>query len=162
MIQKKTFCKQHCIGNCHPAFGRHSLINKLKKDNEADKSGTEAAAAPTSLPSDASLLSPRSSTTRSHSSTGSRKQFEQICFVCNEIRPCDPNAYNESGLGVCELKSAGDWLMDAASAIGETNDLYVAKQRLIIHISVESKDISSRNQIPSILLQSIYLHKTWR
>ena len=58
-------------------------------------------------------------TIRSYSSTGNRKQFEQICFVCNEIRPCDPNAYNESGLRICELKSAGDWLMDAASAIGK-------------------------------------------
>ena len=52
--------------------------------------------------SDASLLSPRSSTTRTHSSIGNIKQFEQICFVCSEISPRDFNAYNESELGVCE------------------------------------------------------------
>ena len=46
--------------------------------------------------------------------------------------------------------------MDAVNANGEINDLYVAKQRLIIHISDESKDIFSRNQIPWILLQSTY------
>ena len=51
--------------------------------------------------------------------------------------------------------------MNAANAIGETNDLYVAKQRLIIHISGELKGMLSRNQVPSILLQSIYFRK-WR
>ena len=51
--------------------------------------------------------------------------------------------------------------MNAANVIGETNDLYVGKQRLIIHISGEVKDMFSRNQVPSILLQSIYLRK-WR
>ena len=60
------------------------------------------------------------------------------------------------GSGVYEFKSAGDQLMDAVNANGEINDLYVAKQRLIIHISDESKDIFSRNQIPWILLQSTY------
>ena len=74
--------------------------------------------------------------------------------------PCHSNAYNEGAWGVGEFKSAGDWLMDAANAIGETNDLYAVKQCLIIHISGESNDISSRNQIPSILLQSIDLQKT--
>ena len=42
--------KQHRSENCRLPFGL--LINKLKK-NEADKSGTEAGAASTSLPSDA-------------------------------------------------------------------------------------------------------------
>ena len=133
--RKKAFCKQYRRGICRSAFGRHSLINKLKTDNEVDKLGAEAATASKSLPSDSSLLSPRSSTTRTRSSTGNTKQFEQICSVCNEICPCDSNAYNESGWGVSEFKSAGDRLMDAANAIDETNDLYVAKQRLIIHIS---------------------------
>ena len=79
--RKAALCKQYHSGNCCPAFGRHSLINKLKKDNEADKHGMEAAAASTSLPLDASLVSLRSSTTRTHSSTGNTKQFEQICFI---------------------------------------------------------------------------------
>ena len=118
--RKTTFCKHHRSGNCCPAFGRHS-INQLKKDNEVDKPGAEAAAASTSFPSDAYLLSPRSSTTRTRSSTGNIKQFEQICFACNEICPCDSNAYEEGKLGVCEFKSAGDRLMDTANAIGEIN-----------------------------------------
>ena len=109
-------------------------INKLKKNNEANKLVAEAAAA--------SMLSPRSSTTRNCSS--------------NEIRPYHWNIYNVCGSGVYEFKSAGDQLMDAVNANGEINDLYVAKQRLIIHISDESKDIFSRNQIPWILLQSTY------
>ena len=51
-----------------------------------------------------------------------------ICFDCDEIRPCDSN-------GEFVNSSAGDRLMDAANTIAETNDLYLAKQRLIIHIS---------------------------
>ena len=130
--RKTTFYKQHCSGNCCPAFERHSSINKLKKDNEADKLGTEAAAASTLLPSDASLLGPRSSTTTTHSSTGNRKLFEQICFVYNEIRPCNSTAYNEGELRVCEFKSAGDWLMDAANAISKTNtvDLFTENVKI--------------------------------
>ena len=103
----------------------------------------KAAAASTSIPSDVFLWNSRSSTTKTRSSTGNTKQFERICFVCNEIRPCDSNAYNKGGLGVCEFKIAGDWLMDAANAIGETNDLHSAKQRLIILISGAAKDIYS-------------------
>ena len=116
--RKATFRKKHRSGSCRLAFGKHSLINKLKKDNEADKPGTEVASASTLLPSDATLLNPRS--TRTRSSTRNTKQFEQICFVCNEIRPCDSNAYNEGKLGVCKFKSAGDWLMDV-NAIAGTN-----------------------------------------
>ena len=66
---KTSFCKQYRSGKFRPTFGRHSLINKLKKDKEADKSGTETAAASMSLPSDVSLLRSRSSTTRTHSSS---------------------------------------------------------------------------------------------
>ena len=102
------------------------------KDNKVDKPGTEAAAASTSLQSDTSLLSPRSSTTRTRSCTGNTKQFEQICFVCNEIRPCDSNAYNEDELGVCEFKSAGDWLMDAANAIAEANTIALLTENVKI------------------------------
>ena len=43
---KETFCKQYRSGNCRLPFARRKLINKLKIDNEADKSGTEALAAP--------------------------------------------------------------------------------------------------------------------
>lgn len=103
------------------------------------------------------MLSQRFSITRTCLSTRNTKQFEQVCFVFNEIRPCDSNAYNKRRLGVCEFKSAADWLIDTANSIGEINDHYVAKQRLIIIISGELKDIFGRNQIPSILLQSIYL-----
>ena len=126
--RKAALCKQYHSGNCCPAFGRHSLINKLKKDNEADKHGTEAAAASTSLRLDGSLVSLRSSTTRTHSSTGNTKQFEQIFVLfCSEIRPCDSSPYNKGGWGVCKFKSAGDWLMNAVNAIDKTNDIYVAK-----------------------------------
>ena len=44
---------------------------------------------------------------------------------------------------MCEFTSAADQLMDAAYAIGETNDLHAAKQRLFILVSGESKDIYS-------------------
>ena len=107
--REAAFCKQYRNWNCWLAFGRHSLINKLKKGNEADKPSTEAA----------SFLSPKSRTIRTCSSTGNTKQIEQICFVCNEIHPCYSNAYNEGGWVICELKSAGDQLMDAVNAIGE-------------------------------------------
>ena len=30
---------------------------------------------------------------------------------------------------------SGEWLMDAANVIGNTNDIYAAKHRLIIHVS---------------------------
>ena len=131
---KTTFCKQHGSGHCRLAFGGHPLINKLKKDNEADKSGTEAAAASTSFPSDASVLSARSSTTRTCSTTGNIKQCEQICFVCNEIRPCDSSAYNGCELGVCEFKSVGNQLMDAANAIGDTNTVDLLTENIKIKI----------------------------
>ena len=52
---------------------------------------------------------------------GTQKQFEQICFGCNEISQCDSNGYNEGELKFCELKSAGDWLLDAANAISTIN-----------------------------------------
>ena len=94
-VRKAALCKQCRSRKYRPAFGRHSLINKLKKDNEADKPGTEAAVASTSFPLDAPFLSGKSSTTRNHSSTGNTKQFEQICFICNKIRPCDCSAYND-------------------------------------------------------------------
>ena len=57
--RKTTFCKQNRSENCYLTFGRYSLINKMKKDNEADKSGTEVAAASTLLPLDPSFVSPR-------------------------------------------------------------------------------------------------------
>ena len=99
--------KQPSVSNITAAFGKHSIIIKLRKDNEANKPGTELAAASTSLPSDASLLNPRYNTTRTCSSTASTKLFEQIYFVFNEIRLCDCNAYKKGGLGVGEFKSAG-------------------------------------------------------
>ena len=116
--RKTAFCKQYLSRNCRPTFERHSLINKLKKDNETDLPGAEAATTLTSLPLDASLLSLRSSTTRTQSSTGNTKQFEQIYLTCNKICPCDSNAYNEGGWGVCEFKSARDRLMGAPNATG--------------------------------------------
>ena len=64
--RKTTFFKQYHSRNCFPVFARHSIINKLKKGNAPDKPAVEAAAASTSLPSDASLLSSKSSTTRTH------------------------------------------------------------------------------------------------
>ena len=114
---KTNFCKQHQSRNCSPVLGRHSLVNKLKKDNKAEKPGAEAAAASTSLPSDACLLSPRTTTTRTHSSTRNTKQFKQICFACNEINPCHSSAYNEGEFGICEYKSAGDRLIDTVNEI---------------------------------------------
>ena len=135
-------------------FWQTLIINKLKKGNEADNLGVEAAATSTSLPSDAS-----EQPEQLVKALGTQNISNKVCFVCIEIRPHDSNAYNKGGWGVCEYKSAGDRLMDAANAISETNDLYVAKQRLIIHISAESKDIFSRNKIPPILLESIYLQK---
>ena len=131
--RKTVFSKRHRSGNCRPAFGRHSLINKLKKDNEADKSGTEAATASTSIPLDVSLLSPRSSTTRTPASTGNTKQFEQICFGYTEICPCGTNAYHEGKFGVCEFKSAVDRLMDAANAFGEIGKLSLCSKATLNH-----------------------------
>ena len=125
--RKKAFCKPYHSKKCHPIFGRHSLINKMKKGNVVDKPGVEAAAASKSLPSNASLLSSRSSTTRTHSSTGNTKEFRQICFSCNEIRTCNSNGYNKGELGACEFKSSGDRFMDAVKAIDKTNDLYIVK-----------------------------------
>ena len=134
--RKPTFSKQHRSKNFRPVFRRHSLISKLKKGNESDKSGAEAAAASMSFPSDAPLVSARSSTTRTHSSTGNKKQFEKICFACNEIHPYDFNVYNEGELRVCEFKSdSGDLLMDAANAIGKTNTVNLLKE------NVEVKDL---------------------
>ena len=63
--RKTLFYKQYRSGNGHPPFGRHLLINKLKKAIKDDKAGPEAAGASTSLLSDASLLNLRSSTTTS-------------------------------------------------------------------------------------------------
>ena len=149
--RKTGFREQYRSGNCILAFGIPALINKMKKDNKVGESSVEAAAASTSIPS-ASLLRPRSSTARTtRSSNENTKQFQQICFVYNEIRPYNSIACNKGVWGV---------LIDAANGIGAANDLYVAKQRLIIYISGELKDIFSRNQIPLILLQSIYLQKT--
>ena len=68
----------------------------------------------TSLPLNVSLSSPRSNTTRPHWNTGNTKHFKQICFVCNETRPCDSKAYNEGELGVCEFKRVqknGWWML---------------------------------------------------
>ena len=73
-----AFCKQYCSANCRPAFGRHSLINKLKKDNEAYKPWAGAAGALKLLPSDACLLSLRSSTTSALLRTGARNNLKKF------------------------------------------------------------------------------------
>ena len=158
--RKTTFCKPYRSKKFHATFGSHSFINKLKNGNAADKPDVEAIAASKSLPSNASLLSSRYSTTRTHSSTGNIKEFGQVCFSCNEIRPCNSNAYNEGELGVCEFKSPGDRLRDAAKGIDRANDLYIVKQGFIIHISGDSKDTFCSNQKISIFIQSTYLQKT--
>ena len=89
-----------------------------------------------------------------------RSQFHRIhlCWVRDPVQPeliqalGTQNSLNEFVsfamkyvraipiLIVREFKSAGDRLMYAANAIGERNDLNIAKQRLIILISGESKD----------------------
>ena len=76
--KKTAFCWQYCSGNCRPDFGRHSLINKLKMNNEVDKPGAEAAAASTWFLSDASLLCSRSSTTRTRSSTETQNSLNKF------------------------------------------------------------------------------------
>ena len=65
---------------------------------------------------------------------GTQKQFEQICFACNEICPCDSNGYNEGELGVCEFKSAEDWLLDAANAIGRINTVDLLTENVKIWV----------------------------
>ena len=94
--RKRAFCKQNHSRNCHPAFGRQSVMNKLKKDNDADQHSIEATGASTLLPWDASLMSSISSTSRNHSSTGNTKQFEKNCFAYNKIRLCDFNHFSEA------------------------------------------------------------------
>ena len=128
--RKTAFCKQHRSGHCRPAFGSHSLFNKLKNDNGADKPGTEAAAASTLLPLNTSLLNPRSNKTRTHSSTGNTKKFEQICFPSHEKCPCDSHAYNEDELGVCEFKSEREWLTGAANTSGERNSVNIIAENV--------------------------------
>ena len=88
--RKIDFCKHYSSRNGLPDFGRHSLGNKVKKDNEADKPGAEAAGVSTSLQSDASLLSSRSSTARTHSRTGNTNEFAQICFTRSEYARAIP------------------------------------------------------------------------
>ena len=134
---KKALGKRHRNGNGRPDCGRQSLTHKLKKDKETGKFGAEAAATSTSIPLDGSLFSQRYSKTRVPPSTGNIKQFE-ICFVCNEIRPGDSDAHQMGGLGVREFKNVRDWLIAAVNTIVETNDLYAAKQHLIILISGET------------------------
>ena len=63
---------------------------------------------------------------------GTQKQFEQICFACNEICPCDSNGYNEGELRVREFKSAGDWLLDAANAISRINTVVLPTENVKI------------------------------
>ena len=57
---------------------QHSLINKLKKENEVYKPWAGAAAALTSLPSDACLLSLRSSATSALLRTGARSNLKKF------------------------------------------------------------------------------------
>ena len=110
--RKTTFFKQHCSGNCRPAFGRHFLIHKLK-DNEADKRGAEGARISTNA-------------RRSRSTCNSFRHWEHKTvstnfFVCSEIRRCDSSVYNEGELGVTEYKGPRGRLMDVANAIAATN-----------------------------------------
>ena len=86
-----------------------------------------------------------SSSVKTRSATGNTKQFQYICFACDTVRPCDSNPYNEGGLGVCEFSTAEQQLLDAANRIDDSSDLFKqkAKQRLLILISGESKDIFS-------------------
>ena len=102
------------------------------------------------------LLSPRSSTTRTPSSSGNTKQFEQTCFACNEIHPCNSNAYSEGELGVCELNSAGDCLMDAANAIGEPNTLNLLTENLKDVIKQKSYEEILNNFIKRLEQSIVY------
>ena len=110
--RKTTFFKQHCSGNCRPAFERHFLIHKLK-DNEADKGGTEGARISTNTRS--------SSTTCNSFRHWKHKTVSTNFFVCSEIRRCDSSVYNEGELGVTEFKGPRGRLMDVVNAIAETN-----------------------------------------
>ena len=110
--RKTTFFKQHCSGNCRPAFGRHFLIHKLK-DNEADKRGTEGARISTNTR--------RSSTTCNSFRHWKHKTVSTNFFVCSEIRRCDSSVYNKGELGVTEFKGPRGPLMDVVNAIAETN-----------------------------------------
>ena len=75
---------------------------------------------------------PRLSTARTNSSIGNTKQVKQICFTCNEIRPCDSNACNEGDLEVCGFISAGNRLMNDANAIVETKIVYLFTENVKI------------------------------
>lgn len=76
-------------------------------------------------------------TLSTRSRTGNTIQFHKICFVCNEIRTCDSNLYNERGLAVSEFGSTADRLMKFPHQIDEGSELFDSKP------SGDSKDIYS-------------------
>ena len=76
-------------------------------------------------------------TLSTRSRTGNTIQFHKICFVCNEIRTCDSNLYNERELAVSEFGSTADRLMKFPHQIDEGSELFDSKP------SGDSKDIYS-------------------
>ena len=118
--KKTTFCKQYRSGNCCPDFRGHSLINNWRR--AISWSAWQRSCSRIDIASIECIFVEREIQSEPIEALGTQNSF-------NEIRPCYPNAYNKGGCGVCKLKSAGDWLMDAANFTAKTNDLYVAKQR---------------------------------
>ena len=86
---------------------------------------------------------PETSVRRTRSSTGITTQFAKICFICNEVRPCEGNKYREGGLGVCEFVTAAQNLEKAANLITENRHYYDAKVRLELLTSGQSNDVYS-------------------
>ena len=153
---KKCFGSRHRTGNCRPLFGNKQNREKLEKEfSSQETTGTTTTTTTTTAntttttviatttPVSNDISKPVETSVLTRSSTGNTKQFQKVCFVCDKVRPCDSNVYNEGGLGVCEFSTAESRLLEAANIIDESHNLFPAKKRLLILISGESKDVFS-------------------
>ena len=54
-----------------------------------------------------------SATRFTRSSSEHIKSFTKLCFVCQEVRPCEENRYNQGGIGRCEQSSSASRIKES-------------------------------------------------
>ena len=134
---QEPFGKRHRSFKCKGNFAKASLREKIQQAKALTEHSIDE---PENLDNEDET---ECSTRRTRSTTGNTVQFARICFICNDVRPCDDNKYREGGLGVCEFVTAAEKLENAAKVINENHHYHPAKLRLELLISRQSKDIYS-------------------
>ena len=86
-----------------------------------------------------------SATRFTRSSSEHTKSFTKLCFVCQEVRPCEENRYNQGGIGRREQSSSASRIKESMKEPLKNGDakFYKAAKRVDLLLSGSSHDIYS-------------------